>query len=340
MNSFTRSQIIRGVIILVIIAAIFLVLYNTNAAPELYLTTGWVIAVLGLIFLGNRLLTKVLDRKLPWLKHGNKRFYWQLGLGILFSLIIINISYLAFKLLLTQDPPDMAQITAMNAMGTLILLPTISINFGIQFLKNWKNAQLASEEFQKESIKAELEALKNHLDPHFLFNNLNILSSLISKDQKLSQSYLEKFAEVYRIILQSSSEELVALHEELDFIGAYMYLLQIRFEDTIQLDIDIEPKNKQYYLPPLTLQMLIENAIKHNVITEIRPLKMSIECRDQYLVIKNNLQEKKVESKNSGKSGLKNIERRYSYFTDKQVEVIKSAHSFIVKVPLIDITTI
>lgn len=340
MNSLTRSQIIQGVIILVIIAAIFLVLYNTNAATELYITTGWVIAVLGLIFLGNRLVTKLLDRKLPWLQHGNKRFYWQLSLGILLSLLIINISYLIFKMLLTEDPPDMAQITTMNALGTLILLPTISINFGIQFLKNWKNAQLASEEFQKESIKAELEALKNHLDPHFLFNNLNILSSLISKDQKLSQSYLEKFAEVYRIILQSSSEELVALHEELVFIGAYMYLLQIRFEDTIQLDINIEPENKQYYLPPLTLQMLIENAIKHNVITEIRPLKMSIECRDKYLVIKNNLQQKKVESRNSSKTGIKNIERRYSYFTDKQVEVFKNEQSFIVKVPLIDITTI
>ncbi len=340
MNSLTRSQIIQGVIILVIIAAIFLVLYNTDAAPELYLTTGWVIAVLGLIFLGNRLLTKLLDRRLPWLQHGNKRFYWQLSLGILLSLLIINISYLIFKLLLTQDPPDMAQITTMNALGTLILLPTISINFGIQFLKNWKNAQLASEEFQKESIKAELEALKNHLDPHFLFNNLNILSSLISKDQKLSQSYLEKFAEVYRIILQSSSEELVALHEELDFISAYMYLLQIRFEDTIQLDINIEPENKQYYLPPLTLQMLIENAIKHNVITEICPLKMSIECRDRYLVIKNNLQEKKVAARNSSKTGIKNIERRYSYFTNKQVEVFRNEQSFIVKVPLIDITTI
>jgi len=340
LNSLTRSQIIQGVIILVIIAAIFLVLYNTDAAPELYLTTGWVIAVLGLIFLGNRLLTKLLDRRLPWLQHGNKRFYWQLSLGILLSLLIINISYLIFKLLLTQDPPDMAQITTMNALGTLILLPTISINFGIQFLKNWKNAQLASEEFQKESIKAELEALKNHLDPHFLFNNLNILSSLISKDQKLSQSYLEKFAEVYRIILQSSSEELVALHEELDFISAYMYLLQIRFEDTIQLDINIEPENKQYYLPPLTLQMLIENAIKHNVITEICPLKMSIECRDRYLVIKNNLQEKKVAARNSSKTGIKNIERRYSYFTNKQVEVFRNEQSFIVKVPLIDITTI
>ena len=336
----SRPQIIQSLVLVVLIGAIFLALYLTDAAMGLYLTAGWVILVLLLIFLSNRGLTKVLDKRLPWLEYGNKRFYWQLSLGVLLSLIIINVSYLAFKLILTKDPPDTTQMTSMNAMGILILLPTISINFGIQFLKNWKNAQLASEQFQKESIKAELETLKNHLDPHFLFNNLNILSSLISKDQKQSQSYLEKFAEVYRIILQSSSEELVELKQELDFIGAYMYLLEIRFEDTIQLELDIKSENHQYYLPPLTLQMLIENAIKHNTISEIRPLKIRIECRDRYLVIKNNLQEKKVELRHSSKTGLKNIERRYSYFTKQPVEVYKNEESFIVKVPLIDIASL
>ena len=336
----SRSQIIQSIVLAVLIGAIFLALYLTDAALGLYLTAGWVILVLLLIYFSNRGLTIILDRRLPWLEHGNKRFYWQLSLGVLLSLIIINLSYLAFKLILTKDPPDTGQLTSMNAMGILILLPTISINFGIQFLKNWKNAQLASEQFQKESIRAELETLKNHLDPHFLFNNLNILSSLISKDQKLSQSYLEKFAEVYRIILQSSSEELVALKQELDFISAYMYLLEIRFEDTIQLELDIKPENQQYYLPPLTLQMLIENAIKHNVVSEIRPLKIKIECRERYLVIKNNRQEKKVEMRNSSKTGLKNIERRYSYFTKKPVQVFKNDESFIVKVPLIDIDSL
>ena len=338
--NLTRSQIIQSSIVLVLIAGVFVVLYATGASPGYYLTAGWIIAVLLLIYFSNRGLTVLLDRKLPWLSHGNKRFYWQLGLGVFLSLLIINISYLIFKLVLTQDPPDNAQITSMNAVGIIILLPTISINFGIQFLKNWKNAQLKSEEFQKESIKAELETLKNHLDPHFLFNNLNILSSLISRDQKLSQSYLEKFAEVYRIILQSSSEELVELNQELDFISAYMYLLEIRFEDTIQLEIDIKPESRKYYLPPLTLQMLIENAIKHNAISEIRPLKINIECRDRYLVIKNVLQPKKIESRTSSKTGLRNIERRYSYFTNQSVEIIKNDKSFIVKVPLIDIDSI
>lgn len=323
-----------------LIALVFFILYRTNAARDIYLYTSWIVVVISLILLSNRLLTIRLDRKLPWLTYGNSRFYWQLGIGILLSLIIINLSYLILKFTLTQDPPDGDQILAMNVIGIVLLLPTISMNFGIQFLKNWKNAQVSSETFQKESIKAELTALKNHLDPHFLFNNLNVLSSLISKDKKQSQRYLEKFAEVYRIILQSSSEELVALHEELDFISAYMYLLQIRFEETIQLNVNIPNEAKNTYLPPLTLQMLIENAIKHNIVTETKPLRIDISVQDETVVIQNNLQEKKVAAHQSSKSGLKNIKRRYAHFSDIPIEVFKTESSYIVKVPLINISTI
>jgi hypothetical protein len=335
-----RSHNIGIALFLVLTSIGFLLLSNSEAPRSYYLTLGWIDLMLILIFVFNRLLTNLLDNKLPWLVYGNKRFYTQLVLGILISLAVINLSYLIFKFALTQDPPDATQLASINALGILVLMPVISINFGIQFLRNWKDAQLASENFQKESIKAELTTLKNHLDPHFLFNNLNILSSLISKDQKQSQAYLEKFAEVYRIILQSSSEELVELKQELGFINAYMYLLSIRFEETIQLEMHIDKSLEQLYIPPLTLQMLIENAIKHNLITETKPLKISIESRSGFLVIKNNLQEKKVEVKDSNKSGLENIKKRYSYFTDQKVEVNKNATSFIVKVPLINISEI
>lgn len=274
---------------------------------------------------------------MPWLKFGNKRFYWQLSLGILISLLIINISYLALKFGLTVDPPNQSQMLTMNVLGILVLLPTISINFGIQFLSNWKTAQLNSEEFQKETVKAELTTLKNHLDPHFLFNNLNILSSLISKDKDLSQSYLEKFADVYRNILQSSKEELVTLHDELCFIASYLYLLEIRFEDTIQTFIDVETPDHKKYLPPLTLQMLIENAIKHNAISEIRPLKIHISSQNGFIVVKNNYQPKKLEIKNSNNSGLENIKKRYSYFTNKKVQVFQNPENFIVKIPLVEL---
>lgn len=332
-----RTFIIQLIVALVIVAGVYLTLYLTEAERDVYLTAGWITLTLGLVWFMNRLLTKRLDKKLPWLKHGNKRFYWQLGLGILLSLLIINLSYFSLKLGLTSDPPDQEQILSMNVLGILVLLPTISINFGIQFLSNWKNAQVNSEKFQKETIRAELTTLKNHLDPHFLFNNLNILSSLISKDKNLSQNYLEKFADVYRNILESSKEELVTLNEELCFIASYLYLLEIRFEDTIQTFIDVETIDHTKYIPPLTLQMLIENAIKHNSISEIRPLKIHIASQNGYISVKNNYQPKKQAIKGVGGTGLKNIEKRYSYFTDKKVQVYENPENFIVKIPLVEL---
>lgn len=334
---FIKRNLIPLIIALVVVGGSFLALYLTEADQALYLTEGWIVITLLLIWLLNRLLTKQLDKRLPWLTFGNKRFYWQLFSGILISLLVINLSYMILKLGLTQDPPDQAQIISMNVLGLLILLPLISINFGIQFLSNWKNAQLKAEEFQKETIKAELTTLKNHLDPHFLFNNLNILSSLITLDPDLSQTYLEKFAEVYRSILQSSKEELITLNDELKFIASYLYLLDIRFEDTIQTFIDIQSEDHKKYIPPLTLQMLIENAIKHNIITEIKPLKIHISSQNGFVTVKNNLQEKRIEKRNSSKSGINNIKKRYAYFTDKEVQVFKNPDSFIIKVPLVEL---
>ncbi len=335
--NFIKRNLIPLIIVIVLVGGTFLTLYLNEADQGLYLTAGWITITLLLVWFLNRLLTKQLDKRLPWLKFGNKRFYWQLFSGILLSLLVINLSYFILKLGLTQDPPDQAQIISMNVLGLLILLPVISINFGIQFLSNWKTAQLKAEEFQKETIKAELTTLKNHLDPHFLFNNLNILSSLITLDPDLSQTYLEKFAEVYRSILQSSKEELITLNDELKFIASYLYLLDIRFEDTIQTFIDIESEDHMKYLPPLTLQMLIENAIKHNVITEVRPLKIHISSQNGFVTVKNNLQEKKIEARNSSKSGINNIKKRYAYFTDKEVQVFKNADSFIIKIPLVEL---
>ena len=314
-----------------------MVLYFANARQESYLFAGWIVLTLALVWTSNYFLTKQLDKKLPWLKFGKKRFTWQLSLGIFQSLLIINLSYFLLRFGLVGAPPTNEQIIAANVLGILLLLPTISISFGIQFLSNWKTAQFNSEQFQKETIKAELTTLKNQLDPHFLFNNLNILSSLISVDKDLSQTYLEKFADVYRNILQSSSEELVTLNDELKFMASYLYLLDIRFEDTIQTFINVESQDHKKYIPPLTIQMLVENAIKHNVISEIRPLKIHISSQNGFIAVKNNLQEKRVESRNSNKSGLSNIQKRYTYFTDKEVQVFKDPENFIVKIPLIDL---
>lgn len=302
---------------------------------ELLVTVGWVVLVGVLMWFGNRLITKALDRKLPWLNYGIGRFILQIGAIVLYSLGIVNLSYLTFKLVFTESLPTLDQFTIINIYGALIIIPISSVYFGVYFLKSWMKSQLEAEKFEKETAKAQLLTLRNHLDPHFLFNNLNILSALIDKDRELSQKYLDKFAEVYRVILKSDKEELIPLQQEIQFIDAYLYLVKIRFAELLTVEIDISDSSINLFLPPLTLQMLLENALKHNIIDEDEPLVVSIRDLDGFVEVRNTLNKKKITEPASG-SGLINISSRYAYFTDAEVKVRESADEFIVKVPLID----
>ncbi len=313
-----------------------LFLLTTQPSTVFYISITWVILVIILLWYGSRFISNFLDKKLPWKIYVTKRFFIQLGLTILYYVICLNGTYFIFKIIFTEDPPDFDQVMVMNFFG-LLILPIFSIYFGIHFLKAWRKSELETEQLQKEGLKSQLEALKNHLDPHFLFNNLNILSSLIDTDTSLSKAYLEKFAEVYRIILQNEVSELITLGQELDFIQSYLYLIKIRFQEDILVDMDVENSLKQHYIPPLCIQMLIENCIKHNAITETSPLNIKIYTEDdRFIVVENNLKPKRInQSKKS--SGLQNIRNRYDYFTTEQITVDKSDKVFKVKLPLIEL---
>ena len=163
------------------------------------------------------------------------------------------------------------------------------------------------------------------------------MSTLIDKNKDLSKEYLEKFAEVYRIILQNEVSELITLKKELEFIRSYLYLIKIRFQDDINIDLNVADHLKMKMIPPLSIQMLIENCIKHNAITETSPLVINISTEDdRYLTVKNNLKPKKMLN-NKKSSGLENIRNRYAYFTDEELKVEKSATHFTVKIPLLEI---
>jgi LytS/YehU family sensor histidine kinase len=252
-------------------------------------------------------------------------------------LLVINGTYALLKFLLTIDPPTRSQVIVMNVYGAILFIPAFSIYFSLHFLKSWRRSEVESEKFQKESIRSQLESLKSQIDPHFLFNNLNILSSLIDKDKERSKTFLNKFAEVYRLLLRSRTEDLVTLREELDFIQSYCYLIQTRFDETIRFTFDISPPQKQLMLPPLTLQLLIENAIKHTLITEKKPLWIQIASdAEDTLVVSNNLNEKLPgDAKYSG-NGLENIRMRYRHFTSKRIQVEKTHQEFKVTIPLIE----
>ncbi|MCR9253762.1 MAG: histidine kinase [bacterium] len=322
----------------VIIVTAFLLFGGQDWSQADTITLGWFLISSLLIWLGNRFITKWMDRKFPWNEYGNWRFFAQIAMVLFYSLSIVNLAYYLFKVFLTDTPPAWEQFLVMNAYGTLIIIPVTSIYFGIYFLRSWNRSRIEAQVAQKETIQAQLQTLRNHLDPHFLFNNLNILSALIDTDREQSQKFLEKFAEVYRVILKTEKDELIPLSQELEFIESYIYLIDIRFRDLIDIKIDIIEDQLDQLIPPLTIQMLIENAFKHNIITEDDILKIEITSEENRVAVINTLN-KAEENGNSNNTGLKNITLRYGYYTEDKIDVSETETHFKVTVPLIQIAS-
>lgn len=335
----SSSSLKKYIVYILSAVAVILVaatLYRLQPGTIFYFTAGWVLVIALLLWFGNRQLTIRLDKQLPWSRFGNWRFFIQLILGLAYLLFLVNTIYYGIKVSLTDDPPTNEQFIVMNVWGAAIFIPIYSLYFSLHFLRHWRKSELAVEKSQKERIRSQLDSLRNHLDPHFLFNNLNILSSLIDKDKQSSKVFIEKFAEVYRALLNTKSDDLIPLADELEFIQAYMYLMHVRFENHILFDVSIDTESKQKLIPPLTLQMLIENAIKHNLITEERPLQIEVATQGKYLIVRNTLFPVKNPESSAG-SGLENIRQRYAHFSDQPVIIQKSDQQFEVHIPLLDL---
>lgn len=208
------------------------------------------------------------------------------------------------------------------------------IDIANHFLKSWKVSLLEIEKYKTESANAQLQNLKNQLNPHFLFNNLSVLTSLVYKNQDKAAEFINELAKVYRYVLDSKNSELVTLKEELDFLNHYIFLQKIRFEDSILFEIKIEEENKFDYILPMCLQTVVENTIQHNEASQANPLKVVIYTQNNSLVIENTIKPRSSDVISS-QTGLKNIKMRYSYYTDEKVIVINNGVVFKVILPLI-----
>ena len=333
---WSSKNLTVGVIVLTLILVVVYIAYQADLSANFYFTLLWLSVVSILLFLGNRLIAQILNKNLPWLKYGTVRFVLHLMSGIFYSLIVLNVAYFLFKYLLTDEPPVWSQVFVTNVYGTAIFIPLFSIYFSLYFLGHWRRSLIATEKAEKANIKAQLLSLKDHLDPHFLFNNLNILSSLIDIDVDRSQEFLAKFAEVYRAILMSKDEDLMLLSEELAFMESYIYLLKTRFRDDVEFVFDIDDRLLNRMLPPLSVQMLVENAVKHNKITEERPLKIEIRTNGEAsLLVKNNVNLLEIEEGKRSGSGLRNLEGRYAPFTDRGITISHNDGYFVVNLPLL-----
>lgn len=339
MNSIVKSNKFKvAVITLVVIAACF---WYYQPEAVIYYTVATIALVGILLYVGNWFITRTLDRWFPWTKFGKRRFFFHLIVGVLFSVGVINAAYYIVKSLATDLLPTTEQLIVANVYGAIVIIPVFSIYFSLHFLNHWQQSEVAMERFQKESMSSQLETLKNHLDPHFLFNNLNILSALIDKDKDQSQEFLGRFAQVYRTMLLTKAEDLITLEEEMTFIETYIYLIRTRFQDFIQFRIELDvDESMMYMMPPLTLQMLIENAVKHNNITAEKPLIIRIYREGCRLFIENNVNEKPEDLKTKSGTGLKNIQARYKYYTDEEVIINRVDEVFRASLPLIEIEEI
>lgn len=209
------------------------------------------------------------------------------------------------------------------------------INTIIFYFKEYKTTSLEAEQLKNISAQAELQLIKNQVNPHFLFNNLNVLSALIMKDNNEANRFIEEFSKVYRYILSNHDKELVELKTELDFIKPYIFLLEKRFADGLVIKVDIADRYKEQYIIPASLQMLIENAIKHNVVSRHKPLVIDVHSNgNNTIVVSNNLQAKQTIEVSTG-IGLQNIIKRYRLVSNKEVLIKAGENDFTVTLPLI-----
>lgn len=199
-----------------------------------------------------------------------------------------------------------------------------------------KNRELNefNRQLMKENISTKYEVLKAKINPHFLFNSLSTLSTLIIQNPKEAVDFVGRFSKLYRSILKSSENPLVSLQEELDFTGHYLYLQKMRFGNNLQVSVNVPEKYSGYFVPPFTLQLLVENAIKHNIISTEQKLSISITATNDYIIVSNNLQKKPAESSGIGQS---NIRERYRLLEEKEPEFAENNGYYIAKIPLVKV---
>jgi LytS/YehU family sensor histidine kinase len=288
-----------------------------------------------IIWYGNLTIDAWLNLRYSWIKDFNKRLVFQSLAGLVFTVLVMFCAMFLIHQIQFGDGViinrKMREIFTPALLFTLCLL---AFNISGQFLKAWRKSLMEVEKYKTESATAQLQNLKNQLNPHFLFNNLSVLTSLVYKNQDKAVEFINELSKVYRYVLENRNTELVALQEELTFLHHYIYLLKIRFEGSIAFDIAIEEEKKNSLLLPMCLQTLVENTIQHNESSQANPLKVSIYTQGDFLVVENPVQPRN-EAAESSKTGLKNIKLRYSFFTDQKIVVNDDGGVFQVILPLI-----
>jgi Histidine kinase len=335
LKSFAKNILIR----LIGVPFLTFLLYVFDCSdPKYYIYQLLSFFVLSIVLWeGNRWITIVLNKHVKWQDNISVRILIQIAINLVFT-TWATYFYSKWLFFYIYDEAYPIEILFKQFLFITIIISLLynAIYSSEYFFKKWKNGLVETEELKRQNLIAQYESLKNLINPHFLFNSLNTLIGLISEDKKVAIQYGEYFAKVYRYLLDHKDDKVVALSDEMDIIYKLIFLFKARYGNSFDVKINIPKHLNTKLIAPLTLQMLLENAIKHNIISKEYPLKLDITCEsDDYLVVTNNLQKKNRRGETT-KLGLETIKKRYQFISQEEVIVIEYNKLFIVKIPLID----
>ncbi|MBL7968550.1 MAG: histidine kinase [Prolixibacteraceae bacterium] len=284
---------------------------------------------------GIQWLHGLVDRHISWIEAPARKTVVQIVVFLIYSTTaFILVQFLNFYVWRGITPGQSWESIVKSIPYTLLVSFLISLIFTvIGFFQAWRRSFIQAEKLKVEMMAYKYESLRNQINPHFLFNSLNVLSDLVYDDQKLAVKFIRQLSDLFRYVLDSRDKELVPLGEELDFMQSFTFLLKTRFEDKLQITVDVEPSADDYIVP-MTLQLLVENAVKHNEVSEAFPLKIEIRKTGDFLEVKNNLQPKSA-GDDSKKTGLKNITQQFAFFSDQPIKIISTDEFYAVRVPIL-----
>jgi sensor histidine kinase YesM len=325
--------------ILLGIAISYFLVYSEHQENTIYLIKdGFLASICGvLVVLILSQIAKLLNNFLPYHSQtGNRLFVGFIVHFVVSYFLIVGCFYLYRLLFFDITTFFETYNSAIIKLGIILLILTLIfevIYFALFSYYSYSKFQIETVKQERKQIELQLKALKSQLSPHFLFNSLNTISSLIYKDESRAEAFIRKLAKMYDFTLESYHQKLIKVKEELDFVDAYIYLLQTRFQDKFTCKININKDLLNTKIPPLTIQMLVENAIKHNQLSREKPLEIIISSTENSIIIENNITEnpKNITSFNIG---LKNINTRYLLLVNKTISIIRF-EKFTVQIPII-----
>ncbi len=284
------------------------------------------------------LIIKWLDRNYSWEEQSFRRLIFEVSSVLILVTLFTLIFHLgeSFIMIGEDDHDDESKYQVITMLMFFIgVFMVFSFHEYISLNEDKQEISDLAKDLERQNYLSKFEALRNQVNPHFLFNSLNVLSSLIYSDIELSDKFIRKFSEVFRYVLELNNEEVVALKKEIDFINSYFFLQKIRHEEAVCISMKIDAEDLTKCIPPMALQIVVENAFKHNMVTKTNPLRLEFHSCKQKLIVKNNYQARRDEISSTG-IGQRNLLDRYKMLSDKLPEFYIEDDFYIAELPLLD----